>query len=67
LKRNYKKRADQLIQSQKGALNRYFPATSSVDAHGDSQRQESDSKKDDEQSSSADHEVNESPWMTISN
>jgi hypothetical protein len=60
-KRNEKKRANQLIESQRGAINKYFSATTSVDVHGDNQRQESDPEQDDDQSLSADHVVDEQP------
>jgi hypothetical protein len=54
-----KKRVNQLIESQSGALNRYFLEASSVDAHDNNQTQESHPEKDDDQSLSTDHEVNE--------
>jgi hypothetical protein len=59
MKRNEKNRADQLIESQRGVLDRYFLATSIVDVHGDNRRQESDPEQDNDQSLSVDHEVNE--------
>jgi hypothetical protein len=40
-KRRKRKRENQLIKSQRGALNKYFPATSSVDVNNNNQRQES--------------------------
>ncbi|XP_071683722.1 uncharacterized protein [Lolium perenne] len=47
-KRNKRKRENQLIESQRGALNKYFVATNTVDVINDNnQRQESDPGQDD--------------------
>jgi hypothetical protein len=46
-KRNERKRENQLIESQKGVLNKYFLATSTVDVNNNNQRQESDPGQDD--------------------
>jgi hypothetical protein len=54
-----KKRESELIESQRGALIKYFPSTSSVDVNNNTQRQESDPGQDDEHNTNADLEVNE--------
>jgi hypothetical protein len=58
-KRNKRKRDLALAESQKGALKRYFPATSSVDVNNDNQTEESEHDQDDDHNSNVDHEVNE--------
>jgi hypothetical protein len=54
-----KKQENELIESQTGALNKYFSSTSSVDVNNNTQRQESDPAEDDEHNTNADLEVNE--------
>ena len=58
-KRNKRKRDNWLIESQKGALNKFFPSASSVDVNNNNQRQEPDPGEDDDHNSNADLEVNE--------
>jgi hypothetical protein len=60
-KRNKRKRDLELIESQKGALKRYFPAASKIGVNDDNQSGESDSEpgQDDDHNSNVDHEVNE--------
>jgi hypothetical protein len=58
-KKKKRKRENELIESQRGALNKYFPSTSSVDVNNNTQRQESDPGQDDEHNTNVDHEVNE--------
>ena len=41
-KRKKRKRENELIEAQRGDLNRYFPAASSVDVNENFQRQESE-------------------------
>jgi hypothetical protein len=60
-KRNERKRENQLIESQKGVLNKYILAISTVDVNNNNQRQESDPGQDD-------LEANEqSPRIMVSN
>jgi hypothetical protein len=59
-KKKKRKRENQLIESQRGALNKYFPSTSSVDVNNNNQRQESDLEQDDEENINA-------LWKTVSN
>ena len=58
-KRNKRKRENQFIESQKYALNKYFPSASSADIDNNNQRQEPDTGEDDDHNSNADLEVNE--------
>jgi hypothetical protein len=58
-KRNKRKGDLALVESQKGALKRYFSATSSVDVNNDNQIEESKPDQDDDHNSNVDHEVNE--------
>ena len=58
-KRNKRKRENRFIESQKGALNKFFPSASSVDVNNNNQRQEPDPGEDDDHNSNADLEVNE--------
>jgi hypothetical protein len=58
-KKKKRKRENQLIESQRGALNKYFPSTSSVDINNNNQRQESHPGQDDEHNTNADLEVND--------
>ena len=58
-KRNKRKRENQFIESQKGALNKYFPSASSDDVNNNNQGQEADPGQDDDHNSNADLEVNE--------
>ena len=57
-KRKKRKLNDQFIESQKGALNKYF---TTVDANSNHQRQEDESGEDDVQNSNANVEVNDQP------
>jgi hypothetical protein len=60
-KRNERKRENQLIESQKGVLNKYILAISTVDVNNNNQRQESDPGQDN-------LEANEqSPRIMVSN
>jgi hypothetical protein len=58
-KKKKRKRENQLIASQRGALNNCFPSTSSVDVNNNNQRQESHLGQDDEHNTNADLEVND--------
>jgi hypothetical protein len=58
-KKKKRKRKNQLIESQRGALNKYFPSTCSVDVNNNNQRQESDPEQDDEDNTNTDLEVNQ--------
>lgn len=58
-KKKKRKRENQFIESQRGALNKYFPTTSTVDVNNNNQRQESDPGQEDEHNSNADPEANE--------
>ena len=58
-KRKKRKRENELIETQRGALNRYFPAASSVDVNETIQRQESEVGQDEDHNSNVDHEVND--------
>ena len=58
-KRNKRKRDNRMVESQRGALDKFFPTKRSVDVNNNNQRQESDSVQDDENNSNADLEANE--------
>ena len=58
-KRNKRKRDNQFAESQKGALNKFFPSASSGDINNNNQRREPDPKEADDHNSNADLEVNE--------
>ena len=58
-KNKKRKRDNQLVESQRGALNKYFLTKSSADVNNNNQRQESDLGQDDENNSNADIEANE--------
>ena len=50
-KRKKRKRENELIESQKGALNRYFTTASSVDVNDNNERQESELGQDEDRNS----------------
>ena len=58
-KRKKRKRDNQIAESQRGALDKFFPTKRSVDVNNNNQRQQSDSGQDDENNSNADLEANE--------
>ena len=55
-KRNKRKRENQLIEAQRGSINKYFSVASSVDVNRDNQRRESEHRQDVDQNSMANHE-----------
>ena len=57
-KRKKRKRENELIESQKGALNRYLTTASSVDVNDNNERQESELGQDEDRNSNVDHEDN---------
>jgi hypothetical protein len=61
------KQENRFIESQRGALNKYFPATSSVDVNIDTQRQKANSGQDDEHHTNAYHKVSKYNLWVVSN
>ena len=59
VKRQKRKRDDQMAESLRGSLNKYFSIKSNVDVNNNNERQESDPGQDDENNSNADLEANE--------
>ena len=57
-KRNKRKKDNRMVESQRGALDKFFPTKRSIDVNNNNQRQESDSGQDDENNSNADLEAN---------
>ena len=55
-KRNKRKREIQLIEAQRGSINKYFSVASRVEVDHDNQRQESGHRQDDDENSKDDHE-----------
>ena len=58
-KRNKRKQENARMESQRGSLNRYFSAASSVDVNNNNQTQEPEVGQDDDQISNAELEVND--------
>uniref|UniRef100_A0ACD5TYJ6 Uncharacterized protein n=1 Tax=Avena sativa TaxID=4498 RepID=A0ACD5TYJ6_AVESA len=58
-KKKKRKRENELIDSQRGALNKFFLTKSSVDVNNNNQRQESDLEEDDVNNLNANFEANE--------
>ena len=64
-KKKRRKIDNQLIESQRGALNKYFPTTSSVDFNNNNKRRGSDPGQDNEHNSNSDLETNERSRKTV--
>ena len=59
------KRENQLIDSQRGVLNRYFLTASIVDVNDNNERQECELGQDEDHNSNADHENNDQSFHDI--
>ena len=63
-KRAKRKRVNQFVESQRGAINKFFQASSSVHVNNNNQTQEQDPRQDDDLNLNADLEVNDSKYLT---